>query len=633
MGLPEVGAHCLRSICTVSSTPRHTCTSAYHLFFGGALLFVLGKILVVIYGRDLVWGLHHWAFYSSNTQFAALLTTLVLLLLIYRQVGYITVLRLLNHCRLSQTVVVAVAMLSFPVFYLLRVRHLLLGDAFLLVESLQSQELGFSLGGKNDNFVHAFLYQLFPSLDPWTLYALTSSLAGTVHILGVLSIVNTLARDPLRKWLVFTIAISTGALQLFCGYVETYTLMAAFLTLTLVFLVRWSGFKITWLAAAVCSAFVAFLLHPIAVFLCAPLLCAIGYQIYTWSRENKYRAFIGIGLLTGGFGIVLHFLINSMQLSPTHFGFGREAYGLFSVEHLTDVANELLLLVPVHALLLSSLVLRRTERCRPLADPVLLVLAVGAAAAFTISFLIEPLLGSLDWDLLSLYAIPFGLLTAYVSSRKAPSYILFPFVTVTLFHLLPWLIINTNLQRGGAMVGSMVERDYHHRGERNYILGARMTNLGLPESGAQQFRKALQADPDNDLAYQELGMYYYERNNLLQALPLLTRSLECADVHTDTRFISSLLAYHQNRLEEAAFNCSTFLLDHPDHTAALSLAAQMVDRSNVSEANRMMLQVALLYSQKDYLEAIELCTQLAKGYKDRTAVAEFSKKIYEKMKR
>ena len=78
-------------------TQFHTRSPIYHLFINSALIFVLVKILVGIYARDLVWGLHHWAFFSPTTQFAALLTTLVLLLLAHRQLSYNLVLRLFSR--------------------------------------------------------------------------------------------------------------------------------------------------------------------------------------------------------------------------------------------------------------------------------------------------------------------------------------------------------------------------------------------------------------------------------------------------------------------------------------------------------------------------------------------------------
>lgn len=305
----------------------------------------------------------------------------------------------------------------------------------------------------------------------------------------------------------------------------------------------------------------------------------------------------------------------------------------FSIDHLIDVTNGLLLLIPVHGLLLITLVLRQTKRASQLTNPVLLVLATSVVAAFLTSFAIEPTLGSLDWDLLSLYAIPFAVLTAYVSSRHAPSYILLPFTIAVLFHLLPWIAINTNLQRSAAMIESMVEEDYHHRGSRNVILGVRMNNLGLHEAGARQFHKALQSDPENAFAYQELGMYHYQRGDIQEALPLFTSSIQYGNNTFDTRFMTSLLAYHQGNLEDAALDCSMFLLEHPDYTRAQIFAKKIVDRTEFPEADRMILESALLYANKEYLAAIELCTQLVRKYKDRNVVVKFSEKIYEKLKR
>ena len=150
-----------------------------------------------------------------------------------------------------------------------------------------------------------------------------------------------------------------------------------------------------------------------------------------------------------------------------------------------------------------------------------------------------------------------------------------------------------------------------------------LSNRGAPDIPS--------VDPENDLALLELGMYYYNRNNIQEGIPLLKRSIEAADKHTDTNFIYSLVSYHQGNREEAVFRCSMFLLDHPDHTRAQSLAKQMADREESSKPNRMMLQSALLYVQKEPLAAINLGSQLAMHYKDRNNVVKFVRKIYEKI--
>ena len=617
----------------MNAIPPHARSPARRIFLASALLFILWEFLAGTYWKDLFWGLHHLAFYPSYARLVALLAALVLLILAYRRAGQDAVLRFLNGWPFSRvTTFTAVVLLSFPLFYLLRIRHWFLGDAHLLVHNLGQQDLDFALGAKNDLYLHAFLHQTFPSLDPWSLFALTSCAAGALHILGILLIVDTLGRDGPGKVLAFVIAASTGALQLFCGYVENYALMAAFLTLALAFLVKWRGHKTTWLAAAASGAFTAFLLHPVAVFSFAPLICAVGFQVRVWSGDKKSHIFGMVALLTAVCAVSLFFLFDLQRMGPADLGYAREGYGLFSAAHLADVANELLLLVPVHGLLLVALVLERGDGPRRAADPLLAVLAVCAAAAFATSFALEPLLGSLDWDLLSLYAIPVGVLTAYVARHRAAGDFLFLFPTVALFHLLPWIFVNADLHRGAAMVEAMVERDYHHRGERNAKLGAKIQSLGLYEAAIRQYRKAQEWDPGNCLAYQNLGLLYHFEGRIEAALEQFALFVDCADSSIDIRFISSLLAYHQGRFGEAAFSCAVFLLDHPDHAHALSLATRMAEKTG-SEVDRMMLQVALLYSQKKYVEAAELCVELAEAHKHLDSVVKFSKEIYAKMAR
>ena len=608
--------------------------------FVAALLLVLLELVAGFLWQELLWGVHHLAFFPAPVRLAVCGVAIAGLGLIYWRREQLSSEVLSRTGCLGKSYYGIAALLSFLLFYFFRIRHWLFGDAFLIVGSgpLRPE---FYFGGTNDSTFLSLVHRLFVGStagEEWsTTIALVSCAAGAIYVLCALYLADRLGQNQTFKAFAFIAIISTGALELFFGYVEEYTLMTVCVGLVWLCLIRWEGHRAKWLAAAAASAATAFVLHPVALFTSLPLVCAAGVQIRGWSRKFKYGTGVAIALgialvLAGAAGF--HWGTVGHAANLLAWENGETEYHLFSGFHLLDTLNLFLLLVPLHGAL-CGIVLWKARKQGWWRDPVLICLLTGTGAALATTFVIEPLLGSLDWDLLALYAVPCGVLTAYlvcryVNPQDAATTMLY-FAIGAFVHLIPWVAVNADEERGAAAVEVMTEKDFHHRGERNTKLGVKFQNTGMVEAAVRQYQKALRFDPYDPLAIYNLGMIYYAEGPFDEGLELFSQFLQVAPHHLDSRFIRSIVSFHQARRGAAISLCVDFLLDHPEHEKAQELAGFLRDQAQ-RKKDRLMLESALLFAREEHAGAVRICTELVKEYGDDAEVEAFARTLYGKFR-
>lgn len=596
--------------------------------FWSSLLLVAAQLAAGFAFPEQVWGLHHLAF--MPVPLTAALVVVVLLLLILARCGPIAWLE--SGCsllwRLPKFALFGVIPLAaLAICYFFRIRHLLLGDA-AIVNQLGKTPPAFSWLGKNDPFVHYLLYDLLAhwfSLEIWSVFALVSCIAGAVFAAAAIGVANTGKKHRGSQLFVLVALTGTGAMQLFCGYVEYYTLMSLFLALALVSLMHWQGNRTGALLLAILSWSAAFMLHPIASCLGPAIALAVGFHLWKspWPAPKR-RAMLGmLGIASLGGVVYWLFHVAASQpllLSPS------QAYPLLGADHLRDALNEYLLLVPLHGPLILFL-LWRQRRELSWQDPVLVCLGVAAAASWGTSFLIDPLLGSLDWDLLSVYAFPLTALTAYLVGRQADSSLhtlrsSLCFAAAALLQVLPWVSANTDAQRAGRMVEAMVAEDAHYRGSGNTMLAVKFQALGMMDEAVRQYYKSLQWNPGDHVAYHNLGWIYYpqEKTHAL-GVEMFQRFLQTAPAGADTRMAQSITAFDAGNGDLAAGLCVSFLFDHPQFSVKALDYARNLLAQETKEEYRGILQVALLYADDQAPAALEMARDLANTFPGNPVVA------------
>ncbi|MCS7040451.1 MAG: hypothetical protein NZP34_12665, partial [Caldilineales bacterium] len=145
------------------------------------------------------------------------------------------------------------AVLAWPLFYLGRVVHTRWGDAYLLVKGMAHPQvrLTYNWQAPLDTYLHARLFQLGERLWGWEdampAYAWLSSLAGVAALGVLLRTAADIGRTPRERWVIFGLMATTGAMQLFFGYPENYTLLSLLILLFLWLAWRWQqGWGSLW---------------------------------------------------------------------------------------------------------------------------------------------------------------------------------------------------------------------------------------------------------------------------------------------------------------------------------------------------------------------------------------------------
>jgi hypothetical protein len=352
---------------------------------------------------------------------------------------------------------VLVALLSAFPFWLLRIRHLEWGDAAFIVKALaytgddRPTWTIYNWQSPLTIFLHARLWLLlnsFARVGVDTLYAITSVLAGVVFIYVLLCLAAQLGRNRLERVLIFGLVATTGAMQLFFGYVENYTLMSAGLMLTLYLSVRClrDQLDLGWPCAtlAITNAF-----HPATIVIWPAMLFVAWWKasMLPTSGRDKIRiwtalvappmiifAALVLFMTLGGHGIMALLSddrpggADGIPFVPLyHIETPWQHYTMFSLAHLLDWANEHFLISPFGLFLLvyvpvvsaiqrlgaASLYRNASER------GILWFLVVASIAYLALTFVWNPDYGGRkDWDLFAPSAFVYTLLAGYAWTRQ-----------------------------------------------------------------------------------------------------------------------------------------------------------------------------------------------------------------------
>jgi predicted negative regulator of RcsB-dependent stress response len=243
------------------------------------------------------------------------------------------------------------------------------------------------------------------------------------------------------------------------------------------------------------------------------------------------------------------------------------SFGMFSLAHIAEFVNQLLLLSPLGISLIVFFLFFRIK-LREFEDKLANFLILAVSFALVYLFVFNFTLGSADWDLRSSPAPFFGLLGALLFLRwgedrsavlrlrsgqvRRPSTSLrtsppsadpksqmpvgkrfkawgLIFIWFSLFHTVPWVLINAHHSRSVARYVLIQENDPHPVDEANYNLYkiARILGwAGLPEEVKNTYQRAIDKNPYDTLSYYNLAVVYYNQEKSDQAICYLDSVLK-----------------------------------------------------------------------------------------------------------
>jgi hypothetical protein len=439
-----------------------------------------------------LWGVNHLAFHTAAVRYAALGIVLAALLP--------AVSRALDRWILPpatpeyrRTIILVGALVGLGLFLWLHAATLLLGDGVLVVNNFEATaELG--LGAA------AYLRGIFARRLPYPGTEMINFLASTLArpvaggdfaagvrwlnaFLGAGLVAALLAFSSGAagsRWMAVSaaVALTSGALLLFFGYVESYAPALAVGTLYVMSAYRnLRGKGQPW--SPVILFVVGVVLH-VQTLLFAPSLA------YLFGRRLLGRRAGPAILIATAAGALV---VTSLPIARSHLLRPFDAAsGLFSPAHLADVANIVLLLVPAGLVWLAlAFVPTRHSRARDWTTPAGMLTAclLLPCALFVLFF--KPTLGLWrDWDLYAFTALGFVPAATFGMRRflTDPAFagdrarIVMPALVLSAVVTLAWVTINADAERSVARFESVLRYDHTALGYANESLARYFEGTG-----------------------------------------------------------------------------------------------------------------------------------------------------------
>lgn len=510
--------------------------------------------------------------------------------------------------------------LAIAVFHLLRARHVLLGDGGQILNRLT---LGEPLTTRSAPYdvVMPWIIERIESFRgagvSITRVGFPSTLVGALTVGCVTALLVARARGGRVRSSAAAAALVLlqPALQLFCGYVETYSLLAGALILLFLLLPGAAAGR-AGPGPSVAAALAAFAAHPLGA-LSWPGLLAAG--------RARVLSIVPLAVLAL---LALLFRIPGLAAGPLRwldpvaaiqmaYGIVAEAgvrqipfrfLALPSFLQAADVANQLWLTAAPALLVIAALASLHGGR-RALAWRGAMAVLLGTAGFVAVRVLLRtPLGASRDWDLfagagIGLTAFAAAALGAWldrdpdggITTRGAGTRLTAQLVVLGLFFTGPWLTMQAWSDAGVDRHISLLEAEPHPEPEvliaGHTAMGDRFTRLGQSYLAAGAYREAYRVRPGFDSAWRA-GVAYMACGRLEDAGGAFQ---ECArlsprDWRVWNEFGNALTGLNQFARADSALRRSIRLNPHaadPRIHLARSLAMQGLDRDA-----RVMLESA-----------------------------------------
>jgi tetratricopeptide (TPR) repeat protein len=453
-------------------------------------------------------------------------------------------------------------------FWLMRSRTHFLGDGWLIGELVAR---GVSYHGFDflDYHAHALLYRalrLTTENGAFALFVWSSIAAGAIYLAIAAWAARRLATDGGERITLYALLVAFAPLEMFMGYVECYSLLAAALLLFLAALAAHytRGARTAWVAAAYGAALA---IHLDALFL-APLVLLLLIAPPGGRRELASRRALAVVLpivaclavsaaifLAGGydrvaFRIDFHEGRRGQRLLAPLLGEG----SLLGGARLKDTLNLALLLAPVPLAMIAT-----GLRGRRIARASLVFLAGGAGLLFLMLFLQMALGVARDWDLLAAQAAVF-VFAAFLlwrertGGRPAPREV-GAIVATAICLALPWFWVNAGETRSVRRFEDVIAdlprfpRAYAHE-----EIGKYHRKAGRIDAALGEYRVCTEIFPGNPRFQVALGGLLYNAGRRDESLPVFERAFAAdstyplalemlARVHAERDEIPSALDY------------------------------------------------------------------------------------------
>jgi len=364
--------------------------------------------------------------------------------------------------------------LPFAVLYILRVDVHIYGDAQNLIGSMVDGKISSPLYNRIGMILqlisNAFGVVHGSRQAAANFLAFTSILAGMFFLYYAWKTSDLLIKGRGNAIICYIAVITSGFIAIFLGYVETYSVVIAWLAFYTYNLLLYGNKKIN--EVRIISIFLIGLFgHSLFIAFLPSLIIALNRRHAVLDKTMEWGIsilfllsiyFSGQIIKRGEFPLTIPFL-------PAE----NTNYLLFSSSHLLDFLNQLIMIGPALAILGLILIIIYRDEIHEGNNRLLLWIAMPT---MFIAFIIDPHMGAArDWDILSIFAFPLILLAIALISAKGKTmarYILISVILLNLTHIAGFISINKDEAKAIDRIIKICFDDPHY--QKEYYGGKRI---------------------------------------------------------------------------------------------------------------------------------------------------------------
>jgi tetratricopeptide (TPR) repeat protein len=306
-----------------------------------------------------------------------------------------------------------------------------LGDGYQLLSRLADRVPPVKTWDVGATLIHFTLFSLLsgePNARALLTYQTISIASGVGLLVTIAFLSRTLFNDNLQRYLFFLGLASGGYMLMFFGYVENYALLvSAIMVYVLMGLVALKGKASQWWVAP--PLLLAIFLHIFSVLLIPSLLYLMlrNTPIGQWIKGLSAKMKLLIGAAVALVGVFIYYYLYTnyyfftfalLPIVPNRFTVENDT--LFSIKHVTDICNLLMLLVPgLPVFLTAAMAFRGKGLLRRAEYRFLLIIVLSTLGAI---WVFNPGIGMpRNWDLFSIVGVPLAVICFYYVLENCPS--------------------------------------------------------------------------------------------------------------------------------------------------------------------------------------------------------------------
>jgi tetratricopeptide (TPR) repeat protein len=464
------------------------------------------------YPQYRVWGISWWAYFPLWVKFGLLAIGAVAPFAADRLIDKLLAGRDDITPKTYRWLVGGFAVTMVSLFYLLRARTHFLGDGYTLLRLLGSENPFIKPRNFGGTIFQHWVLKLLggkAEADALIAYQVVSFLSGILFFAVALWLAAKLFQTKLNRLLFILTMGSGGFVLLFFGYVENYSLfvVSVFGYTGVAYLATRGTVSRLWILLAQGAA--VFLHIFGVVFIPATIAVLIANSRFsTWARNSKRRVQMMLVLVllvvaTAGFTFAFQksFFFRLAILPLLNNEFTVEHYTLFSLPHLIDILNLLLVIFP--GLFVGLVALSKGKTSVRWLSTIELPVALSVAGSLGAAMLFAPGLGMpRDWDLFALSGIPLLASIVYLlltSRSDGGIKVVLAISMLGMLSLLPRAITFASPKLAVKHVEAYTNLDVAKSASTRFLLYKHYVQIGEPREAARIDSAWTRLDPDSYL--------------------------------------------------------------------------------------------------------------------------------------